>query len=126
MVAGMRLYVAERHASILLQARRLGRQQASQLVLRGTHLFAAEIERVAAPDSGDEVQILAYPGSLNLLEAQRGIVTVEDFETQIGGLGGLHTQGRVSARHVGELVDHAARHLVIGSILYGLRVAEFD
>ena len=37
----------------------------------------------------------------------------------------LHTQGRVRARHAGELVDHAARHLVIGIILVGIRGPEF-
>src|SRR5262245_44448818 len=69
-VAGMRLYIPERHGSIVLQERGLCRQQASQLILRGTLLLASKVQRVAAPGSGDEVQMLAYPGNFNLLEAQ--------------------------------------------------------
>src|SRR5262249_45191332 len=104
MVAGMRLDVPKRHAGILLQGRRRCRQQASQLILRGTHLLATEVERVVASSSRDEVQIPAHPGNFNLLEVQWGIVTVEDFEAQVRSRCVLHTQGRVGARHTGEFV----------------------
>src|SRR5712691_11162858 len=54
-VAGMRLYVAERHSRILLQSRGLRWQEAAQLILGGTHLLATKVERIASPGRGNEV-----------------------------------------------------------------------
>src|SRR5262249_8878140 len=104
-VAGMRLYIPEPHGSIVLQECGLSRQQASQLIFRSTLLLATKVQRVAAPSSGDEVQVLAYPGHFNLPEAQRRVVTVKNFETQIGGLERQHLQGPVARRPPRPLVD---------------------